>query len=62
MEVCFAEVCSYKNSLIEFLTLWESVDNFAVYVFNLDHLVSFFVAKIRFLFHLGKSITQVTGT
>ena len=35
---------SYKNSLIEFLTLWECVDNFAVYVFNLDHLVSFFVA------------------
>ena len=56
------EVEADKVALEEFFILPECVNYFAVYVFNLDHLVSFFVAKIRFLFHLGKSITQVTGT
>ena len=50
------EILAIEDSPVEFFALREGVDDFAVYVLNLDHLVLFFDAKIRSFSQLHKNI------
>ena len=57
-EIGFVEILAIEDSPVEFFALREGEDYVAVYVLNLNHLVLFFDAKVRFFSDSAKFIFQ----